>query len=130
MYNKDMNFKLKNFIGMFTVGIFAFFILVLPVVSLANTDNTAPATVQVVNPISVNDLNGFLKVILEGVVKIGMPIIALAIIYCGFLFVSAQGNTAELETAKKSLMYTLIGAALLLGAWAIAQLITETITSL
>ena len=72
-------------------------------------------------------LPSLIKTILEGVVKIGMPIIALAIIYAGFLFVAARGNTEKLTKAKDSLLYTLIGAALLLGAWTIAQLISDTV---
>ncbi len=85
---------------------------------------------QICNPINVDNLNAFIKAILEGALKIGIPIIALAIIYSGFLFVKARGNEKELETAKKALLYTVIGAALLLGAWALAQLISETVLAL
>lgn len=82
------------------------------------------------NPINAKSINEVIKKILEGVIKIGIPIIALMIIYCGFLFVSARGNSKELETAKRSLTYTLIGAAILLGSWAIAQLISDTVLKL
>ena len=88
----------------------------------------APGTVC--NPISVNNVNDFVKTLLIGAIKIGIPIVALAIIYSGFLFVSAQGNSKEIETAKKSLMYSLIGAAILIGSWAIAQLISNTVLAL
>ena len=90
--------------------------------------NTATTTIN--NPISVNNINDFIKVILVGVIKIGIPIVALAIIYSGFLFVSAQGNPEKLKEAKRALMYTLIGAAILLGSWAIAQIISETVLAL
>jgi hypothetical protein len=68
--------------------------------------------------------------ILEGVLKIGMPVIALAIIYCGFLFVKAQGKPEELNKAKSALTWTLVGAAILLGAWAIAEMISATVLAL
>lgn len=84
----------------------------------------------VCNPIKVNTINGLIKTVLEGAIKIGIPIIALAIIYSGFLFVMARGSSEALQKAKDSLLYTLIGAAVLLGSWAIAQLITETVRSL
>jgi len=67
---------------------------------------------------------------LEGVVKIGIPIVALAIIYCGFLFVQARGKPEAIKKAKDALIYTIIGAAILLGSWAIAQLISETVLEL
>jgi len=85
---------------------------------------------KIKNPISYNNINDFIRAILQGAIKIGIPIIALAIIYSGFLFVSARGNSEKLSEAKNALLYTCIGAAILLGAWAIAQLISETILAL
>jgi hypothetical protein len=85
---------------------------------------------KIINPINSTTLEGLIKTILEGVLKIGIPIIALALIYCGFLFVAARGNSEAIGKAKDSLLYTLIGAAILLGSWAIALLITSTVKAL
>ena len=83
------------------------------------------------NPISnATTIPDFIQTLLEGALKVGMPIIALAIIYCGFLFVAARGNSEKLGKAKDALLYTLIGAAVLLGSWAIATLISNTVLSL
>jgi hypothetical protein len=83
---------------------------------------------MIVNPIpSVTSVPGLIQTILQGVLKIGIPIVALAIIYCGFLFVFARGNSEKLTKAKDALLYTLIGAAILLGAWAIATMISTTV---
>jgi hypothetical protein len=108
------------------------FVLVAPVLSLAQ-QNVPPAIdppTRIINPINSDNLAGLVKTILEGILKIGIPVIALAIIYSGFLFVAAQGNPEKISDARRSLMYTLIGAAILLGSWAIAQLITETVRAL
>jgi hypothetical protein len=105
-----------------------------PIISFAQAGNVPdPRCKQqgmICNPISTDNLNDLIKTLLEGVLKIGFPLIALAIIYCGFLFVKAQGNSEELKTAKDALLYTLIGAAILLGSWAIAMLISETVLAL
>jgi Type IV secretion system pilin len=85
---------------------------------------------KICNPIKTGTINEVIKVILQGIIKVGIPVIALAIIYCGFLFVSAQGKPESIKKAKDALMYTLIGAAILLGSWAIAQLISETVLAL
>ena len=106
------------------------FMLVAPVLSFADTVNTpadSAPSVTINNPISVSNVNDFIRVILVGVVKIGIPIVALAIIYSGFLFVTARGNPESLKTAKRAFLYTVIGAAILLGSWAIAQLISSTV---
>ena len=85
---------------------------------------------QICNPIKENTVQGFIRTVLEGVLKIGIPIVALAVIYCGFLFVAARGNSEKLTKAKDALLYTLIGAAILLGSWAIAKLISDTVLAL
>lgn len=71
-----------------------------------------------------------IKTILEGAIRIGLPVIALAIVFSGFLFVFARGNPEKLTKAKDALLYTLIGAAILLGSWAIAKMIQTTVFSL
>ncbi|MDQ3244997.1 MAG: pilin [bacterium] len=99
---------------------------------LSDTDNNAgnDTITKLKNPIEVDNLNDFIKTILEGAIKIGIPIVAIAIIYSGFLYVTAMGNEEKLKTAHKAITYTLIGAALLLGSWAIAQLISDTVLAL
>ena len=120
MYTISMNF-IKN---RFLILLFVVFLLFLPILSFAvEVEN-------IKNPLQTSNINTFIKSTLEGVIRIGVPLIALAIIYCGFLFVVARGNPEKIESAKSALLYTLIGSALLLGSWAIAQLISDTVLSL
>ena len=138
LYNLDMKFNGKKAL----VVVLILFVFLLPIMSFAQGDGNLgdsfggdgnlsnPAVTTIKNPINAKTINDLIEKILEGVIKIGIPIIALAIIYSGFLFVSAQGNTEKLATAKKSFTYTLIGAAILLGAWALAQVISETVLAL
>ena len=79
------------------------------------------------NTIGPSNLASFVKSILDIVLTNGIPVVALSIIYSGFLFVSAQGNQEKLQEAKKALLFTLVGAAVLFGSWVIAQAIGNTI---
>ena len=132
---KNKIFKLNKYINIYIRRIFSLvmlvaFVFVLPVVSFAVSDVPIAGS-KISNPIKgVDSLDGLLKILLEGLIKIGIPIVALAVIYSGFLFVSAQGNSEKLKSAKRALSYSLIGAAILLGSWAIAQLISSTVTAL
>ncbi|MDP2788919.1 MAG: pilin [bacterium] len=116
--------------------LFLFLVLALislPFLSLAQVTGDAPIDTagMIKNPIpNINSLDGLIKKLLEGIIKIGIPVVALAIIYSGFLFVFAQGNSEKLDKAKSALLYSVIGAAVLLGSWAIAQLISETVLQL
>lgn len=76
------------------------------------------------------DLPSFIKAVVEIVLVVGIPLLALAIIYAGFLFVKAQGNSEELTKAKHALLYTVIGGALLLGAFIISNAIVSTVNQI
>ncbi|KKR80352.1 MAG: hypothetical protein UU28_C0042G0010 [Parcubacteria group bacterium GW2011_GWD2_40_9] len=63
----------------------------------------------------------------ELAIEIGIPIAALFIIYSGLMFVTARGNEEKLKKAKTGLMWSLGGTAILLGAWAITEVLKDTI---
>lgn len=124
-----MNFIKKNWYKV----VFTVYSLVVPIVSFAQGNVPAPACGpgKICNPLgTTNTLPKLIEIILTGVLKIGIPVVALAIIYCGFLFVFARGNSEKLTKAKDALLYTLIGAAILLGSWAIANMISNTVLAL
>lgn len=140
--NKKIFNGMKNIKKNLHKIVLAAFVFVWPVVSFAqngtnptgsgNGTNPTPTTgsVNIVNPIHATNITTLIYDVLTGVIKIGMPILVLAIIYSGFLFVAAQGNEEKLSTAKTSLLYTLIGAAILLGSWGLANLIVTTVKAL
>ena len=83
------------------------------------------------NPFTtITSFSGFVNALLDIAIAVGTPIIALVIIYSGFLFVTAQGNEEKLRTAKRALLWSIIGAAVLLGSKVIASAIDATISAL
>lgn len=82
------------------------------------------------NPSVFPNIKEFIAGALRAMVAISLPILTLFIVYSGFLFVSARGNSSKLETAKNNFMYVIIGAILILGAWVIATLIGGTVEQL
>ena len=122
-----MKFIKKNLYKIFLTT----FLVMAPFSMLyADGDACLPGDGKICNPISQSTITGFIQTLLEGVLKVGIPVVALAVIYCGFLFVAARGNSEKLTKAKDALLYTLIGAGVLLGSWTIAQLISNTVLSL
>ncbi len=98
--------------------------------SLISADDCVAGSGKICNPIAANSIPDFIQTFLIKALELGIPVIALAVIYCGFLFVAARGNSEKLTKAKAALLYTLIGAAILLGAFAIATLIKNTVGAL
>ncbi len=88
--------------------------------------------INIQNPIGSNDMTiiDFITTVINFALKIGIPIIAIAIIYSGLLFVTARGDSGQLETARNAFTYAVIGGAILLGCWIFAELIKETIESI
>ena len=68
------------------------------------------------------------KDVLVGIIA---PIVlTLALLYSGFMFISAQGNDAQLAKAKNNFLMVIVGGILLLGAYVILEVITNTVDQL
>ena len=78
-------------------------------------------------PTNIQSIPALLTAILEFVVDVGKYVIPLAIIYAGFKFVAARGNPEEIETARRTLFWILIGGAIILGAQVLKTVITGTV---
>lgn len=93
---------------------------------------THAQTVELKNPLSssLDTIPKFIEAVLKVVVMVALPIITLFFVYAGFKFIMAQGNSTKLQEARMNLLYSVIGAILILGAWVIATLIGGTVTQL
>lgn len=88
------------------------------------------ASAALKNPLDSDTFADLIANIAEIVAQIGLPIAVLAIIWAGFLFVSSRGNEEKITKAKTTFFWAIMGTALLLGAWAIADAVKEFITDL
>lgn len=95
-----------------------------------STIDTCDPALTLCNPIKVSTFADFIATVLNIVFVVGVPIVAFFLIYSGFLFVIARGNEEALATAKRNFLFTVIGAALLLGAWVLANAIAGTVDAL
>ena len=93
----------------------------------AGTNNTT-ATLQ--NPLNYPDLQSLIFGVINIVLKFAYIFIALSIIWGGFKLIAAQGKPEKIKDAKKGLTWTLIGAAIVIGANVIASVLQNTINSL
>lgn len=83
------------------------------------------------NPLEgIDTLDALLATLLNVLVQIGVVVLTVMIVYCGFLFVTAQGNEEKLRSARSALMWTVIGGLIVLGAEVIATAIRDTVQAL
>jgi hypothetical protein len=78
------------------------------------------------NPLAVSDLNSFIVGLLNALLKIGIPVLTIFLVYSGLRLVMARGNEKELEDAKKNLLWVIIGGVILLGSWTIVRILKGT----
>lgn len=113
------------------VALYAGFLL-LPFVIVHAAGSGLGPDGELLNPLrsEFNTLDKFLTGLLDVLVQIAFPIIVLAVIYTGFLFVVARGNKDKLEEAKRAFLWTVIGGLVVLGAAALSKAIEGTVNQL
>ena len=90
-------------------------------------DNSVGSPFQILRFKSIRE---FVVALLDLVVQVGSPLMVVAVIYIGFLFVKARGNTGEIKAAKEAAQYTAIGIAIILGSYFMIQVLEATIKNL
>jgi hypothetical protein len=104
----------------------------LPASETGNPPAGSPVIkIKIDNPFKAGSIPELIDVLLnEILIPIGAVIAVLMVMYAGFLFVTARGDTAQIKKAKDALLWAVIGAAILLGAKVITDAIQGTIKEL
>mgnify|MGYP001581486295 CR=1 FL=1 len=86
--------------------------------------NTALAY-DIPNPINAGSFADVVYQLVYILTIIASPIAVLFLMYAGLLFVTARGSEEQLKKAKGVFFYTIIGVAILVGAYAIASAVVN-----
>lgn len=97
-----------------------------------SSQNGLSINLEFKNPLhrTASDIPSFVAVVLKAVAKLLFPVVVIMILYSGFLFVIARGNIEKIGEAKKALTYAIVGAAIVLGAYGLAQLVQGILVSI
>jgi len=74
-------------------------------------------------------LEDFVYLLIDIVQWVALPVLAVCIIYAGFILVSAGGNEQQITKGKLWIIWTLVGAAIVLGSRVIADIVFGTASS-
>jgi hypothetical protein len=108
-------------------NIFIFSVLVVPykILLAGSTD------INFKNPLGeTSTIPALIAKVLDFVVQLGTMVAIFFVIYAGFLFVTARGKPDEITKAKTTLLWTLIGALVLIGAQVLSEVICNTAVEL
>ncbi len=81
------------------------------------------------NPIRAETITELLLAILRIFMVIAVPIIIFFIVYSGFLYVTARGNSEQIQTATRAFTYAIIGGLIILGAMVLVAIIQNLVAA-
>ncbi len=108
-----MNFKIKKRISLLFVLFFAGLLIILPLSQVEAVEGRK-ITGGLSNPLQADNFAELIEDIIEWLVSIGMVIAVVMIVYSGFLFMVSGGSEEKVTKAKRTLIWSLIGLAVLL----------------
>lgn len=72
-------------------------------------------------------LRDFILLLIDIIQAVGIPVLVVAIVYVGYLLVTAGENEKQITDAKRAIVWTLVGVAIVLSATVIANFISGTV---
>lgn len=92
-----------------------------------NTPYKKPGTFTITNPLKVSSVGALVQTGLEVFTYLVVLLAVLALVYVGFLFVMARGNSDKIKEYREWLWYIIIGVAVVLGANAMLRVVINTL---
>ncbi len=120
-----MSLKIKLFL-------FSLVLITAPVFVLADTTPVSPPSDVtpvggggIQNPLKSNDLSQLLDNIINFLLTLAAPIAVIMMIYAGYLFITASDNEEKVKTARKTMLYVVIGIAILILSKGVVTLVSS-----
>ena len=92
-----------------------------------NSSGGGSADIKGLNPLEITSITQLINKILEALTKLLIPVIIVMIVLSGFNMVMAQGNPEKVNKAGKMLLWVLVGAAVIIGAKALSDVLRNTV---
>lgn len=91
-------------------------------------DTPCPAnTICIKNPLCAQSFEELINSIIDGLWTISLVLVPMMIIIAGYFFVTSTGDPEKINTAKKMILYALIGFLIITCAKGIIQFLQEVL---
>jgi len=92
---------------------------------LGNGLNPPEGTLCICNPWTATSTQGLINNVTNFIFLLATAVVPLLFMIAGFYFITAGGNPANIEKAKKIIIYTIIGYAIVLFSRALTSLLNN-----
>lgn len=97
--------------------------LLIPV--LANAQGCPPGKICLENPLNVSSFWDFIYKIVDFVYTLSLWVVPIIIIVAGYYFITAMGQPEKINTAKKIILWALIGLVVIMSAKGLIMLFKD-----
>ena len=118
----------NKFLYTWSVFLVAFGLYVVPYVVNGQVEGSV-GTTRIENPIRAQTITELLLAILRIVMIIAVPIVIFFIVFAGFKYVTARGNSEQIQEATRALTYAIIGGLIVLGALVLVTIIQNLVAA-
>jgi len=116
------------FVRLLLPSVTAFFFLYDFVYAQSGGTGGSPTTLA--NPLKSETISGFLLDVLDILLTFALPVIIFFIMYAGYKFVTAQGDTGQISEARSAFTWAVVGGVVVLGAKLLVDVIQGTVDAL
>lgn len=116
------------------INYFLLFIIFIALLSfsvnvLAETKSEYKPTGEgLTNPLGTTDIFTILQRIIGYLIKIGAPILAIMVIYGGYLILTAGDKPEDVKKGKDTILYATIGYIIIICSWGIIYIVGQVLT--
>lgn len=111
----------KLFTSIIFVGISILVLVSFPLLFI----NAEGGTIKIPNPLSSETFGDLLDKLVDFIFFVGIAVAPIMVLIAGFYFLTAGGDPKKVDTAKKIILYTIIGFAIILMARGLIGIINQ-----
>lgn len=89
--------------------------------------STTVSGLEIQNPLSCEDATECVQNLLNGLIYLAAPVVAIMILVGGFKIMAAAGNEERLKSGKNTILYAVVGYAIILLASGVAAIIQDAL---
>lgn len=112
------------------LAILVLLVIMMPVVTYAQSSNDSNGTVKLQNPLkNIDSVGSLVQKFVEIFSYIVILFAVLALIWVGLQFILARGDSTKMKELKEWLFWIVVGVAVVIGARIIIEVIINTLSA-
>ena len=104
-------------------------VIMLSIVLLTSLLAVSPAFAQTTTTGGVSQIESFIQSVIQVMIALAGAVSVGFFVWGGFGYITSSGDPEKLDKSKKTVMYSGIGLAIVLGAFVLSSIVTQLATA-